>query len=808
MTSSIPRETIFTQPAASNEEFVARLNQIADIANSDNLLLNDNLEATQKGGFHWIARVIMSPFSYLFCRDPFSDVRMSHVAEKLDLYLRVNQPHYANTAASRQITTISDRIVTRLKTRTHHHYDAILNRVLELPANRLGNSELRDRLQRLEGPEGIGAQVRAAFEAERAAWQAERTQQRDAFQAQQHTWQGTQGQLQDQLRLVQQELTRLQEAYAALQNEQAQRQETFDAERTAWQAEREHQQGVFESLQPEWQGARELLQGQLTRAQQQLTQLQEAYEALQNAGPAERAERREAFEAELQNWRDARDQLGIQQVLNDHAARRNRWGQEEEQVQARLNQLQEAYAALQNAGLEERTQRQEAFAAEQGNWQATRGQLTEGLQQILNDHAARQNRWDQREEELIAQLTRVQEAYANATQLQEAYAALQNAGLEDRARRQEAFEAEQRNWQAIREDLQHHLERVREELARQPEPNAALHNAGQAGEGGQEGLMSQLSALQTWQADADKLLESITACCGENQDELVQLRKQNGDALVQLREQGDALVQLREQMEELQERLKLDFLKNKFKELADYVEHTMRNGLGSSFLIPEQSSSSTTTSPWNALQDRIQECQQQLNHLATPQEEQQQHNEMHSQLNDLERQYDELIARTAALIGVGNENDPRSSNFLQPSSNGSSLQRSESSRSSLFQPSRSTTRNHLTRSAYLHPASSAASSMAPREDLSRSLTWFNQQIGRADLGIATLQPLVGETPNASHPEDNEVVILDPSHITPRTDLHSLTFRTFNPEGARRDSSSSSSSSSTSSSSSSGQGHPH
>ena len=146
----------FTQPASSPEEFMARLDVIEKIANSKNLLLNKDLEATNKWGLRWIVRVIISPLCYLFCRDPFSDVKMNHVAQKLEEYLRINQQHFGSTNSSREVKIISDRIIARLNERTHNRYDAVLGRVLK---------QQNDRLAGLERAEADAAQ--------RAAWGTE-----------------------------------------------------------------------------------------------------------------------------------------------------------------------------------------------------------------------------------------------------------------------------------------------------------------------------------------------------------------------------------------------------------------------------------------------------------------------------------------------------------------------------------------------------------------------------------------------------------------------------------------------------------
>ena len=162
MSSAIPRETPFSRAAPSHEEFIARLDAIEKIVNSDNLLLNEDLGATQKGGFHWIVRVIMSPLSYLFCRDPFSDVKINRVAQKLEEYLRVNQQHFASTDSSREVKAISDRIIARLDERTHNRYHAVLDRVLKQPNDRLAGLERAD-----------------ADAAQRAAWTTELNGLRD-----------------------------------------------------------------------------------------------------------------------------------------------------------------------------------------------------------------------------------------------------------------------------------------------------------------------------------------------------------------------------------------------------------------------------------------------------------------------------------------------------------------------------------------------------------------------------------------------------------------------------------------------------
>ncbi len=72
MTLISSRETMFTQPAASREEFEARLNTLEQIANPDNrnLLLNDKLEITDKWGLRWIVKVILKPLFYFFSVTP------------------------------------------------------------------------------------------------------------------------------------------------------------------------------------------------------------------------------------------------------------------------------------------------------------------------------------------------------------------------------------------------------------------------------------------------------------------------------------------------------------------------------------------------------------------------------------------------------------------------------------------------------------------------------------------------------------------------------------------------------------------
>ena len=144
MASVLPRQTLFSRPAPSHEEFIARLDSIEKIANSDNLLLNEDLGATKKKEFHWIVRVIMSPLYYLFCRDPFSDVKINRVAQKLEEYLRVNQPHFSTTSSSREVKAIADRIIARLNKRTHDRYHAILDRVLQQPNDQLTRFERAD----------------------------------------------------------------------------------------------------------------------------------------------------------------------------------------------------------------------------------------------------------------------------------------------------------------------------------------------------------------------------------------------------------------------------------------------------------------------------------------------------------------------------------------------------------------------------------------------------------------------------------------------------------------------------------------
>ena len=162
MPSVLPRETPFNRVASSHEEFIARLNSVEEIVNSDNLLLNEDLGATKKGGFHWIVRVIMNRLGHLFCRDLLSDVRINRVAQKLEEYLRINQQHFTSTDSSREVKAISDRIIAQLNKRTHNRYNAVLDRVLKHPNDQLA-----------------GAERSAADAARQAAWATELNGLRD-----------------------------------------------------------------------------------------------------------------------------------------------------------------------------------------------------------------------------------------------------------------------------------------------------------------------------------------------------------------------------------------------------------------------------------------------------------------------------------------------------------------------------------------------------------------------------------------------------------------------------------------------------
>ena len=116
----------------SLEDFNRRLENIEHIANSKDLLLNQDLEATEKWGLRWIVQVIIDPFCSLFGCDVFSHIRINKVTEKFKEYLQANRSHYSIAGSLRErVTTISERIITRLKEKTHHRYDDALNSVLQ-----------------------------------------------------------------------------------------------------------------------------------------------------------------------------------------------------------------------------------------------------------------------------------------------------------------------------------------------------------------------------------------------------------------------------------------------------------------------------------------------------------------------------------------------------------------------------------------------------------------------------------------------------------------------------------------------------
>ncbi len=88
------------ETAQNRQEFIGRLEEIEQIVSSDDLLLDENLKGVQKWGFSWVVRIITSPIYYLFCDDPFSDVRMDRVAEELKEYVDLNQHHFFTRDAS------------------------------------------------------------------------------------------------------------------------------------------------------------------------------------------------------------------------------------------------------------------------------------------------------------------------------------------------------------------------------------------------------------------------------------------------------------------------------------------------------------------------------------------------------------------------------------------------------------------------------------------------------------------------------------------------------------------------------------
>lgn len=118
---------------ASPQDFVNRLQEIEQIVDTSDLLLNDELQATQKWGFLWIVRVIAQPF--FCCCDLFADVRITAVSTEFRHFLQRNKTfHFApgrNQELSPQATILSQRIVTKLQERSHHRYDALIQRILE-----------------------------------------------------------------------------------------------------------------------------------------------------------------------------------------------------------------------------------------------------------------------------------------------------------------------------------------------------------------------------------------------------------------------------------------------------------------------------------------------------------------------------------------------------------------------------------------------------------------------------------------------------------------------------------------------------
>ena len=118
----------------TREHVHARLQRIADIVASKDLLLNDNLEATEKWGFRWVVLVIASPFCWLCCYDVFLHVRIHSVIIKLTNYLEQNRRHlgeYGRQPVWREeIAFISERIIAPLKERTHYKHNDGLDLVL------------------------------------------------------------------------------------------------------------------------------------------------------------------------------------------------------------------------------------------------------------------------------------------------------------------------------------------------------------------------------------------------------------------------------------------------------------------------------------------------------------------------------------------------------------------------------------------------------------------------------------------------------------------------------------------------------
>ena len=309
MPSVIPRETPFSRPAQSHEEFIARLNSVEKIVNSDNLLLNEDLGATKKGGFHWIVRVIMNPLGHLFCRDLLSDVRINRVAQKLEEYLRINQQHFASTDSSREVKDISDRIIAQLNKRTHNRYNTVLDRVLKQP---------NDRLAGLEHSEADAAQ--------RAAWTTELNGLRDTVannQNQQVALQANFSRLGEGLEALRQTVGRNQNQQSGnlqeLRNQQASLREGFNGLRRELG---ELSRAVAKNQNPqngELQGLRELqegfngLRGELER----LGQTMAGNHNSQNGGLQGLREQQASLQTALDKLGEGLERLG-QTVAGNH----------------------------------------------------------------------------------------------------------------------------------------------------------------------------------------------------------------------------------------------------------------------------------------------------------------------------------------------------------------------------------------------------------------------------------------------------------------------------------------------------------
>jgi hypothetical protein len=73
--------------------FDHRIRAMAQILASKDLLLNDQLESTQKNSFSWFALKLISPICSLFGYDVFSHVRAKNVIQTLNRYIALNRDH-------------------------------------------------------------------------------------------------------------------------------------------------------------------------------------------------------------------------------------------------------------------------------------------------------------------------------------------------------------------------------------------------------------------------------------------------------------------------------------------------------------------------------------------------------------------------------------------------------------------------------------------------------------------------------------------------------------------------------------------